>query len=303
MGQRKIEREVREEIDHANLAAQKRASVISPEAAAEDVIETAERIRKTSHQDSSVSWAGELEESVMDLEEEKLENEEKAKERRARHRHDHEVREELLHVRQATIANAHKAMSSDETAREVQDAAAVVRKTARGDGSGSRTNQLEESVMDLEREKHGIEEKAKERRANHALENQVREEVLHAQQQQPWFGMARTPAKLPAKKPIDASSNVDIVQSSANFVVFLLFAAILGAVVLWKKFVNSGSHSVHVPGLGKVSMVQSERMVMGLFSQVALNAGLDVYREETRARAPLKPSFVGPKQGYGVFTL
>lgn len=296
--ERKIEREVKDEITHANLIARQRAASITPEAAADEVIKTAENIREASPGDASASWASELEESVIDLEEEKRENDEKAKERRARHQHDHEVREELLHARQAAHDNAHRAPSSDEAARQVQEATAAVQKTAHGDGSDSWANHLEESVVDLQQEKHEFEEKEKERRAKHALEAQVREELLHAEQ--PQKGNDQLLPQFVGTTN-DESSNADIVQSFQNVVLFFVFAAILGVLVWWKKFVNSASKFVHVPGIGKINMVRSERMVMGLFAGSTPNASLDVY--DTGASAPLKASFAGPKQGYGVFSL
>merc|ERR1719265_1786133 len=119
--------------------AQARATVMTPEVAAKEVEETAESIRKAAHGDGSDRWANELEESVMDLEEMKHENEEKAKQRRARHQHDHEVLEERLHARQESLANAHKTGS------------AVTRQTLRG--SNGWAAQLDESVSDLEQKK------------------------------------------------------------------------------------------------------------------------------------------------------
>merc|ERR1719160_841897 len=96
-----------------------------------------------------------------------------------------------------------------------------------------------------------------------------------------------------------SSSNADVVQSGANVLVFVVFAALLGTLVWWKKFVNSNSHSVHVPGVGKVDAVQTERMVMGLLARVSPDASLYVYQDDGQASAPLKTSFAGPKSGYG----
>merc|ERR1719387_3210421 len=92
--QHEIERQVRNDIEHTKKEAHMRAAVITAEAAAKEVEETAESIREAAHGDGSDKWANELEESVIDLEEMKHENEEKAKERHARHQHDHEVLEQ-----------------------------------------------------------------------------------------------------------------------------------------------------------------------------------------------------------------
>jgi len=265
-------------------------------------------MRKTAHGDGSDRWANELEESVIDLEEQKHENEEKARERRARHQHEHEVREEVLHARQEALANAHKAERSSEAVRKIHETAAVVDKT------GSWANQLQESVMDLEQEKHTFEEKARERHTRHALENQVREEVLHAQQTGSNAANAHvlrmgaihvTTANQPVDKQqiSDESADTDVVQSGARVGLFLAFALVLGVIIWWKKFVNSNAHSVHVPGIGKLNVVQSERMVMGFFNGVAPNSSLNVYGDYARASAPLKSGFAGPKAGYGAFTL
>lgn len=245
--------------------------VMTPEVAAKEVEETAESIRKAAHGDGSDRWANELEETVMDLEEMKHENEEKAKERHARHQHDHEVLEQRIHARREALANEHK------------KAATVVRQSQH-------------------------EANSKESRAQHVLEDQVRKQVLNAQQ--PMYShtnpvlQVQTTEKLTV--PVDkqqTSSNADIVQSGANTLVFLLFAGLLGMLVWWKKFVNSNSHSVHVPGVGKFDAVQTERFAMSLLARVSPNASLYVYQDNAAASAPLKSPFTGPKAGYGVFTL
>lgn len=293
--QRAIEHQVHDEMEHAKKVAHERGPVMTPEEAAKEVEETAESIRKSAHGDGSDKWASEIEESVMDLEELKHENEEKARERRARHQHDHEVREELLHVRQKAIADAHN------------EEAAVVRKTAHGDGSTRWANQLQETVLDLQEEKHRFEEKTMERRAQHALENQVRKEVLNSEQ--PAYGRTHLVQPLIGhafKQPVDkqdVSSNEDVVQSGLNVLLFLFFAVLLGTLVWWKKFINSNASSVHVPGMGKVNAVQSERMVMGFLARVSPSASLYVYEDDARASAPLKDPFAGAQAGYGVFTL
>eukprot|EP00746_Dinoflagellata_sp_MGD_P160322 gnl/MRDRNA2_/MRDRNA2_87005_c0_seq1.p1 gnl/MRDRNA2_/MRDRNA2_87005_c0~~gnl/MRDRNA2_/MRDRNA2_87005_c0_seq1.p1 ORF type:complete len:381 (-),score=91.04 gnl/MRDRNA2_/MRDRNA2_87005_c0_seq1:72-1082(-) len=240
-----------------------RTPVMTPEVAAKELEETAEGIRKAAHGDGSDRWANELEETVMDLEEMKHENEEKAKERHARHQHAHEVLEQQIHARQEAFANAHK------------KAATVVRQSQH-------------------------EANSKERHAQHVLEEQVRREVLNAQQ--PMYSHTHPYQPVPVDKQ-QTSSNADIVQSGANAVLFMLFAGLFGMLVWWKKFVHSNSQSVHVPGVGKVDAVQTERLVMGLLARVSPNASLYVYQDDSRASAPLKSPFTGPKAGYGVFTL
>jgi hypothetical protein len=286
--QLEMERQVHKEIAEANKMAHARAAVMTPEAAAKEVEETAENIRKAAHGDGSDKFASEIEETVMDLEEMKHENEEKMKERRARHQHEHEVLEQRIHARREALANEHK------------KAATVLPQTQHGESSKHWANQLEETVLDLEHKKDGFEDKAQERRAQHALESQVRKEIFNAQQ--PLYSHTHRLWQLPVEKQQD-SSNADVVQSGANVLVFLLFAALLGSLVWWKKFVNSNSRSVHVPVVGKVNAVQTERMVMGLLARASPNASLYVYQDDARASAPLKNPFAGPQAGYGVFTL
>jgi len=264
-----------------------------------EVEKTSESIREAAHGDGSDKWANELEESVMDLENEKHENAEKAQERRARHQHDHEVREELLHERLEALAGKDKASSSNEAIRIVDETPSVVRNSADADVSNSFASKPEDSLTHRNQEKSPLEEKETDARSSHAPEKQVREEVSHAHLLKPLFGNDAQPADKD-----QASDASDAVQSSMNMVLFIVFAIVLGGLVWWRKFVNSNSHSVSVPGVGKLNMVQSERTLKGIIAAVAPNSSLGVYAaEDTRASAPLKAAFTGREGGYGVYTL
>merc|ERR1719160_685352 len=245
---------------------------------------------------------------MMVLEEEKHENEFKAHERHVKHEHDREMREELLHAQQealaakhnaaqAALGNKHKAKNSDElkkhseeAIKQVQVTAAAMRDAAHGDGSDRWSKQLEESMLDLEAEKHDFEEKARLRRAEHKLENEVNKELLHASQpvshpitveqrvnkflarndhivQAPVYADQKPASELPGLE--DGYSNADIVQTGAGLAFFLFIAAVVFIGLSWQKFYNSNEfleRAVIVPGLGKMSMMESERAVIDLFS-------------------------------------
>merc|ERR1719387_2232428 len=176
-------------------------------------------------------------------------------------------------------------------------------------------------MLDLEAEKRDFEEKARLRRARSKLENEVDEELLHVTQpitvskrshkflarndhivQQP-VSVEETPVnQLPGLE--DGYTNADIVQSGAGLAFFLLIAVVVFLGLSWLKHLNSVEHSsVVVPGLGKVNMVQSERMVMNYLNGVVPKASIAVYGDDTTAAAPLKSAFSGPKGATAYFTL
>jgi len=324
--QREVERKVQQDIQHTSQVAHERAASMSPEDAAEQVIETANSIRKNAHGDGSDSFANELEETVIDLEEEKRENEAKAKERHARHEHEHQVRaqqvlkehearEQALHEAALAKSQALAHAQVDEAVRKIHQSesnpGAVVRTTALDeqgmvDHSNEWAEQLENAEMRLDKEKHGFEEKDKERRARHALDNQVREEVLRATEPQNGLGLGNL--RQPLIGAAEAKeSEAEVMQSGAGLGFFLVIAFVVGLGLWWLKFVNSDSHSVRIPGIGKVNMVKSERMFMGLFNGVdrhmAPNPRLDVYGDDIKASASLTDALSYPKGGYGAFTL
>jgi len=171
--------------------------------------------------------------------------------------------------------------------------------------------------MDLEVEKHDFEEKARLRRAQHKLENEVNLELVHAMQPKKNTGfLARNapvvvnPAnQLPGLE--DGVTNEDVVQTASGLAIFLLIGVFVFAILSWQKFLNSADHSVMVPGLGKVNMVESERAAMYILNRVAPNSGLAVYGDDGMVAAPLwrtRSAFSTKKaskdsHGYGIFTL
>lgn len=180
-------------------------------------------------------------------------------------------------------------------------------------------NQLEESILDLEQEKHAIEEKAARRLAEHKLEHDVDEEMLHAAQpkknnkflarkdhivQQPIY-QVNSSNQLPGLE--DGATNDEVVQSAAGFVLFLLIGIVVFAILSWQKVLQSRDPSVVIPGLGKVNAVESERMMMSLMKGIAPNTGLSIYGEDVRSAAPLRArsafSASTDNQGYGICTL
>jgi len=246
-------------------------------------------------------------------------------------------REEALHAQQMALAkakeareatlekqhkenNSDKAKNADYTEKQMWLTGAKAQQPAHGDGADHWGNQLEESMLDLEAEKHDFEEKARLRRAKHKLEAEVNEELLHATQpitvtkrshkflerskhivQQPVYADENPANRLPGLE--DGYTNAEIVQSGAGLAFFLFIAAVVFAGLSWQKFRNSNEHSVIVPGLGKVNMVQSERMVMGMFNRVLPDAGLSVYGDGNKAAMPLRSAFGGPSGATPYFTL
>merc|ERR1719198_148840 len=89
--QHELDHKVRLQIKHAHDIAHERSKNMTPEQAYQQLHETTERIRKRAHADGSErgdgsdSFANELEQSIMVLEDEKHENEFKAHERHLLH--------------------------------------------------------------------------------------------------------------------------------------------------------------------------------------------------------------------------
>jgi hypothetical protein len=336
IAQHELDRKVEQQVKHAHEVAHQRALHMTSDEAFQQLHETVEGIRKKAHGDGSDSWANELEQSMEILEEEKHENEFKAHERHVKHEHDREMREELLQAQQAkantavqgalgkehNAKNSDEAKNPDEAAKQMQVAAEEMRQAAHGDGSDRWANQLEESVLDLEAEKQDFEQKARLRRAKHKLENEVNEGLLHAMQpisvakrsqkflarndhivQQPVYADEKQEqaSQLPGLE--DGYTNSDIVQTGAGLAFFLCISLVVFVGLSWQRVMNSYEPSYVVPGLGKVDIAQSERMMRGLLKGVVPNAGLAVYGDETRAAAPLKSAFSSPKGATPYFTL
>jgi hypothetical protein len=188
------------------------------------------------------------------------------------------MREELRHkkemaaAKQAATENKHEAKNSDEpknseeAVKQMQVAAEKMRQTAHGDGSDRWANQLEESMLDLEAEKHDMEEKARVREARHKLENEVNIELLHASQphasqpisvakrshkflapkehivQQPMYAGAKPADQLPGLE--DGYTNADVVQTGTGLVFFLIIAVVVFMGLSWQKFMNSKDQCV-----------------------------------------------------------
>jgi len=310
IAQHELDRKVQLQINHAHEVAHRRAMNMTPEQAYQQLHDTAERIRKKAHKDGtsqgdgSDNFANELEQSIMALEDQKHENEFKAHERRIQHEREHENREDFLSGRQVPLGEDNKSKKPEEQKQSNSDKWA---------------NELQETILDLEQEKHDFEEKARLQRAKHKLENDVDQEVLHAMQpktsskfmarkdhivQQPIY-QVKPKSRLPGLE--DGATNDDIVQSAAGFALFLLIGVVVFAILSWQKFLKSRDQSVVVPGLGKVNVVESERMMMSLMKGVTPNSGLAVYGDDARSSAPLrsKSAFSASQgtQGYGIFTL
>lgn len=170
---------------------------VSSEEAAQQVMDAVAAVRKTAAGDGSDSWANRVEESVMDLEAEKHEMEEKQRERHARHEKErqelrarHEKEMQALHASHSEQMKAHHE-SAEEAARAVMASAAEARQRAHGDGSDRFANGLEESILDLQamdrenkrkqKERHELHEKQKQAlRAQHDAEMQA----LHARHEE-----------------------------------------------------------------------------------------------------------------------
>merc|ERR1719388_62684 len=157
------------------------------EEAAKRVHQAAAAARKIAHGDGSDSFANYLEQSMMKLEKEDKAIHEKAQERIAQHELEHTVQMQIKHAHEVAHERA-KHTTPEQAYQQLHQTAERIRKRAhadgsqRGDGSDSFANELEESIMALEEEKHENEFKAHERHIQHEREHEAREELLHAQQ-------------------------------------------------------------------------------------------------------------------------
>lgn len=338
IAQHELDHKVQLQIKHAHEVAHERAMHTSADQAYQQLHQTAERIRRKAHVDGSENgdgsdrYANELEQSIMELEEQKHENEFKAHERHLQHEREREAREERLHEQQAARAKEKEKQAAlakeKEHAREellhaqeaalAQDLTAGMDSTSHEDESKKWANELEESILDLQAKEHDFEEKARLRRARHKLENQIDEELLHVMQpkksnkfmapnnhiiQAPVYDV-NSASRVPGLD--DDTSNDEVVQSASGLVLFLVISVIVFAILSWQKFLSSKDQCVVIPGLGKVNVIESERMVHRLIQGVAPNAGLAVYGDDARSAAPLKSAFGASKstpEGYGIFTL
>merc|ERR1719386_269807 len=151
------------------------------EEAAEKVHEAAAAAQKAAHGDGSDSFANSLEQSMMQLEKEDHDLHEKAKERIAEHELERTVEKQIEHAHQVAHQRALH-MTSDQAYQQLHEAAEASRKRAhrdgsvQGDGSDSFANELEQSIMDLEEQKHENEFKAHERQVQHERDTEIREE-------------------------------------------------------------------------------------------------------------------------------
>jgi len=156
------------------------------EEAAKRVHEAAATARKTAHGDGSDSFANFLEQSMMKLEKEDKAIHERANERIAEHELDRKVKLQIKHAHDVAHERA-KHMTPEQALQQLHETTERIRKKAhadgseRGDGSDSFANELEQSIMDLEEEKHENEFKAHERHLQHEIDHEAREEALDAQ--------------------------------------------------------------------------------------------------------------------------
>jgi len=340
IAEHELDRKVQLQIKHAHEVAHERAKHTSAEQAYQQLHQTAERIRTRAHADGSErgdgsdSYANELEQSIMELEEQKHENEFKAHERHIQHEREREAREEFLHEQQAARAKEkeeqaalakEKERAREQLLHEQEAALAQAHQVTAGidvasheDESKKWANELEESMLDLKAEEHEFEEKARLRRARHKLENQIDEELLHVMQPKksnkfmaPKNHIVQAPvydensaSRIPGLE--DDTGNEEVVQTASGLALFLVISVIVFAFLSWQKFLQSKDQCVVIPGLGKVNVIESERMVKRLINGVAPNAGLSVYGDDARSAAPLKSAFgasTSTPQGYGIFTL
>lgn len=212
-----------------------RAAMTSEEAAG-GVMDAVAAVRKIAHGDGTDSWANKVEESVLDLEEEKHAMEQKQKERQARHEKErqalhaqHEKEMQALRARHAEHMRAlHQEMAAghakepetaEEAARKVMEGAEAARKKAHGDGSDRFANSLEESILDLQAmdaenkrkqaERHALHEK--ERQALHARHEQEMQALRARHEEEIAVHMPTTPITVP-KSSAQQAGKADATQ-------------------------------------------------------------------------------------------